>query len=77
MEEEIDYNSCEIFGVAGILIQIVLATSSFMVLVYKRYHETPKRPWKIWILDTSKQGVSQMLAHFINIFISLGLSKKL
>jgi hypothetical protein len=77
MDGGIDYSSCEIFGFAGVVIQIVLAAMSFSVLFYKRYTENPKRPWKIWALDTSKQGISQTLAHFINVMISLDLSTKM
>ncbi len=64
-------------GFAGIMVQVVLGALSFSVLVYKRYTEIPKRAWKIWAMDTSKQGVSQLLAHIINVFISMQLSSKL
>ena len=50
---------------------------SFSVLIVKRYLEFPKRLWKIWALDTSKQGFSQLIAHFINVLISLVLSNRL
>jgi hypothetical protein len=72
-----DNSSCEIFGIAGVIIQIALGVLSFSVLIIKRYKEKPKRPWKIWALDASKQAVSQLIAHFINVAISLGLSRKL
>jgi hypothetical protein len=62
--------------VFGWFVQIMLATLSFAVLVYKRNKEHPKRPWKIWFLDTSKQAVSQLTAHFLNVAISLKLSDK-
>lgn len=74
-EEEVD--SCQLVGVAGILIQVALGVLSFSVLIYKRYIERPKRAWRIWAMDTSKQAVSQLLAHFINIAISMQLSSKL
>lgn len=61
----------------GIIVQIVLGAMSFSVLIYKRYRESPKRAWKIWALDTSKQGTSQLFAHFINVAISMSLSYKL
>jgi hypothetical protein len=64
-------------GFAGILIQVILGALSFSVLIYKRYTERPKRAWKIWALDTSKQGVSQILAHIINVLISMQLSHSL
>lgn len=53
---------------------MILAALSFSVLIYKRYTEYPKRAWKIWAMDTSKQGVSQILAHIINVIISIHLS---
>lgn len=61
-------------GLLGILIQIGLGILSFSVLIIKRYSETPKRPWKIWTFDASKQIISQLIAHFINLTISLALT---
>lgn len=69
--------SCEIFGVTGVIVQIVLGALSFSVLIIKRCYEHPKRPWRIWAMDTSKQGVSQIIAHFLNVTISLLLSSHL
>ena len=66
--------SCELVGFAGIIVQLTLGFLSFSVLIYKRYTEKPKRAWKIWFMDTSKQGASQFLAHIINIVISIKLS---
>ena len=74
MEEGEGIQSCQLIGLVGILIQLILAAASFSVLIYKRYTERPKRAWKIWFLDTSKQGVSQFLAHVINVAISIHLS---
>lgn len=61
-------------GLLSILVQVGLGCLSFSVLIIKRCYEHPKRPWKIWILDISKQIVSQLLAHFINLTITLALS---
>jgi hypothetical protein len=77
MSESDPIESCQLIGFAGIMIQMILGALSFSVLVYKRYTETPKRAWKIWAMDTSKQGVSQFLAHVINVAISMQLSSKL
>jgi len=74
MDSDDPIQSCQLIGFVGILIQLVLAALSFSVLVYKRFTERPKRAWKIWFLDTSKQGVSQFLAHVINVAISIHLS---
>mgnify|MGYP000862312146 FL=1 len=67
---------CELFGWFGLLVQLMLGLLSFAVLFYKRFKEHPKRAWRIWFLDTSKQAVSQLLAHFLNVAISLRLSVK-
>ena len=74
MEDDESIESCQLIGVVGILIQLLLGFLSFSILVYKRYTEKPKRAWKIWAMDTSKQGVSQLLAHIINVAISIQLS---
>ncbi|TFK66560.1 hypothetical protein BDN72DRAFT_844176 [Pluteus cervinus] len=39
-------------------------------LVYKRYRETPQRPWRIWLFDVSKQVVGQMFIHGVNVLLS-------
>lgn len=67
-------NNCSMVGLLGIMIQIGLGALSFSFLIIKRYRQHPKRPWKIWAFDTSKQIFSQLLAHFINLTISLALS---
>eukprot|EP00404_Azadinium_spinosum_P060001 CAMPEP_0180698254 /NCGR_PEP_ID=MMETSP1038_2-20121128/3927_1 /TAXON_ID=632150 /ORGANISM="Azadinium spinosum, Strain 3D9" /LENGTH=193 /DNA_ID=CAMNT_0022729813 /DNA_START=65 /DNA_END=645 /DNA_ORIENTATION=- len=42
-----------------------------MTLVYKRYQETPKRKWQIWLMDSTKQGLAMGLQHFVNIFLAV------
>lgn len=66
--------NCSMTGLLGILIQLALGVLSFSVLIVKRLREKPQRPWKIWIFDTSKQLISQLLAHFINLTISIALA---
>jgi len=61
-------------GLLGIIIQVALGVLSFSVLIIKRFREKPRRPWKIWFFDTSKQLISQIIAHFINLTISLALA---
>jgi hypothetical protein len=39
-------------------------------LLFKRHHEKPKRPWRIWLFDVSKQVVGQMFVHGVNVLIS-------
>ncbi|KAL9932622.1 hypothetical protein V8E36_008321 [Tilletia maclaganii] len=39
-------------------------------LMLKRQRERPKRPWKIWSLDISKQMLGQLFVHTLNIILS-------
>lgn len=73
-EEKTNSSNCSMTGMLGIIIQITLGVLSFSVLIIKRFRESPRRPWKIWIFDTSKQLISQLMAHFINLTISIALA---
>ncbi|CAD8137672.1 unnamed protein product [Paramecium pentaurelia] len=67
-------DDCDILGPLGFSIQILLGVFSFFILIYKRIVEKPKRQWKVWGLDTSKQGCSQVFAHFLNVALAIHLS---
>lgn len=67
---------CSVVGLLGLLIQLILGVLSFSVLIIKRHYESPKRVWRIWRLDTFKQAFSQLVAHFINLSISMALTSK-
>jgi len=57
-------------NVFDFLIQLVLAALCFSSLVLKWWFEKPRRPFKIWALDTSKQVLGFLTAHFLNILLS-------
>ena len=38
MSDEEEISSCQIFGIVGIIVQLILGSLSFSVLIYKRYH---------------------------------------
>lgn len=61
-------------GFIGIIVQILLGVISLSALLIKRYMENPKRPWIIWLLDTSKQVFSAFMAHFMNVFAAMFLN---
>ncbi|EAR95922.2 vaculolar membrane protein (macronuclear) [Tetrahymena thermophila SB210] len=65
---------CEITDLQGYLVQVSLAVICFLILIYKRHKERPKRLWKIWTLDNSKQGVSALVAHMLNVLLAVTLS---
>eukprot|EP01016_Furgasonia_blochmanni_P015860 TRINITY_DN1887_c0_g1_i7.p2 TRINITY_DN1887_c0_g1~~TRINITY_DN1887_c0_g1_i7.p2 ORF type:complete len:257 (-),score=20.39 TRINITY_DN1887_c0_g1_i7:908-1678(-) len=61
---------CELLGTFGLFIQFLLGCACFLSLIIKRSREHPKRIWKIWILDNSKQVSSALTAHCMNIALS-------
>lgn len=64
-------NECKLLGnVFSYLIQIFLGFAVISTLIFKRYFETPKRPYKIWFLDISKILIGGFLVHIENIFIT-------
>lgn len=56
----------------SVFIQGLLALLAFSTLMLKRFREPVgiRRPWKIWIFDTSKQAIGALFMHFANIFLS-------
>ena len=69
-------HQCQILGAFGVFIQALLGLLSFSALIVKRYFEHPKRPTVVWILDTSKQAFSSILAHFMNMLLAIILSER-
>jgi len=55
--------------------QAFLGVVCFVSLVGKRFTDKIRRPWKIWFLDTSKQGFSAFLVHFLNILLSMAFGE--
>lgn len=68
-------SECHILGTFGIFIQILLGLLSFSALLVKRCFENPKRPVVVWVLDTSKQAFSSVLAHLMNMALAILLSE--
>ena len=77
MQEQAQKGSCDLMGVEGVIVQIVLAITAFSILVVKRGQEVPQRPFKIWFLDVSKQLLSQIITHMGNVFFSILISRRL
>lgn len=62
---------CHLLGPFALVVQGALGAVAILSLVLKRWRETPKRPWKIWFFDVSKQVFGSMLLHVLNIFMSM------
>lgn len=61
-------------GLFADVVQLVLGGVAVSTLVFKRYRERPRRPWRIWFMDVSKQGLGALFAHVLNLFLSTALS---
>jgi len=53
-----------------VFVQLLLAFFALMSLWFKRQRETPKRKFRTWFLDCSKQGVGACYAHVCNMVIA-------
>lgn len=62
---------CHLLGEASIFIQGALGALALLSLVYKRWRERPRRPWKIWFFDVSKQVFGSVLLHIANLLMSM------
>ncbi|CAE7229803.1 unnamed protein product [Rhizoctonia solani] len=65
-----DVKRCRLLGPTALVVQGLMGIFVILSLVWKRNHESPRRPWRIWVFDVSKQIVGQIFVHFSNVFIS-------
>ncbi|KAL5487715.1 hypothetical protein ACEPAI_5823 [Sanghuangporus weigelae] len=66
----VDRRKCRLLGPTALVVQALMGVFVILSLVYKRHRESPKRPWRIWTFDVSKQVVGQMFIHGMNLLIS-------
>ncbi|EKM79919.1 hypothetical protein AGABI1DRAFT_72625 [Agaricus bisporus var. burnettii JB137-S8] len=67
---DVDNRSCQLLGPTALIVQALMGVLVILSLVYKRHRESPKRPWRIWLFDVSKQVVGQLFVHAVNLFVS-------
>jgi hypothetical protein len=65
-----DDRNCRLLGPFALITQALMGVVVVGSLVLKRQRERPKRPWKIWMLDISKQMLGQLFVHTLNVFLS-------
>lgn len=64
--------ACQLLATSfGWWLQVFLGAACFVTLVGKRFTDRVRRPWKVWFFDTSKQGLSALVIHFVNILLSM------
>ena len=49
-----------------VFVQLLLAIFALLSLWFKRQNEVPKRKFRTWFLDVSKQGLGACYAHVCN-----------
>lgn len=52
------------------LVQIVLASIALAALWFKRLNEIPRRKFRVWFLDVSKQAFGACYAHVLNMVVA-------
>lgn len=67
----VEEGECHLLGPFALFVQGALGAFALLTLVYKRWREESKRPWKIWFFDVSKQVVGSMLTHVLNLAMSM------
>eukprot|EP01029_Cantina_marsupialis_P014962 TRINITY_DN3275_c0_g1_i1.p1 TRINITY_DN3275_c0_g1~~TRINITY_DN3275_c0_g1_i1.p1 ORF type:complete len:242 (-),score=31.11 TRINITY_DN3275_c0_g1_i1:169-894(-) len=67
--------TCKLIGGAfADVIQLLLFSCAIGTMVFKWHREQPRRQFRVWAWDVSKQGVGAVLQHCINIGVSMILS---
>lgn len=66
----IDETNCRLFGPVSIVTQLLMGAVVLMTLLIKRQRERPRRPWRVWALDVSKQLTGQLMVHMLNVMFS-------
>lgn len=62
---------CRLLGPFALFVQAGLGLLAISSLLFKRYRERPRRPFKIFFLDASKQVMGSALLHVLNILMSI------
>lgn len=70
-DDEASDGQCRLLGPFALVVQLALGGLALLSLVYKRWHEKPRRTVKVWFFDVSKQVVGSVLVHVANVFLSM------
>jgi hypothetical protein len=61
---------CNLYTTFGIILQFSLLFFVVIAMVLKNHFDKNKREWLIWFLDMSKQGLSAVSIHLVNLILS-------
>ncbi|ORZ39453.1 Vaculolar membrane protein-domain-containing protein [Catenaria anguillulae PL171] len=66
-----DDPQCQLLDHFAIGVQLLMGCIVFLSMLLKRHRESPRRPWRIWFFDISKQGLGASFVHGLNVLVSL------
>ncbi|CAO1635086.1 unnamed protein product [Sympodiomycopsis kandeliae] len=67
---DVDDDNCRLLGPFALVVQALMGVLVVGTLIWKRQREKPRRPWKIWMLDITKQMLGQLFVHTLNVLLS-------
>ncbi|EGF98913.1 uncharacterized protein MELLADRAFT_76003 [Melampsora larici-populina 98AG31] len=70
----LDTDTCALLGPFALAIQGLMACIVLGSLLVKRHREKPKRKYRIWTADVSKQVIGQAFVHSLNILIAASIA---
>ena len=73
--ETVIENNCDLVGLFGIVVQIILVLLIFTAVKVKHHFERPRRILKLFFMDGSKQLLSNSMLHILNVWLAVGTSK--
>lgn len=75
-DEHGNIKQCELMDNIAITIQVILGILSFLSLFVKRHLEVPKRSFRIFTLDITKQLCGALWQHILNVGLAVYLQLK-
>lgn len=72
--ETVIENNCDLVGVFGIFVQVLLVLLIFTAVKVKHHFERPRRVLKLFFMDGSKQLLSNSMLHIMNVVLAVAVS---
>lgn len=66
---------CNLVGWLGLASQIGMGFLLLCTMLVKRHLENPRRQWRVFFLDVSKQVLSSLVLHFVNLHLAITADK--
>ncbi len=67
-------DKCDLMGTFGQWVQVIGGFLAFGALVLRWYWEDPARPTIIWAMDSTRNCLAQVTAHFMSVYVAFLVS---